>query len=568
MLTSIQRFFHKIGRRKYNDIAPDEVFLDSRNLPAFNTHQFEGRLEKPVSTMSFRFVIAVFVIVVIVFSSKLWILQVAQGSYYRERSENNSLKESVIVAPRGIIYSRDGARLAWNHATSNPELFPERKYIESPGFGTLLGFIKYPSLDSSGFYIEEDFVPKDGVELHMNEILSGTNGHKLTEVSVDNIPVSESVIDKPKEGADLVLSVDSRIQREMYKGIYELREKVGFEGGAGVIMDIESGEILSLVSFPEYDPKVMTEGKDKDKINDYLSNPQNPFLGRVISGLYTPGSIIKPFLAFAALEEGVITPEKEIVSTGRLVVPNPYNKDNPTIFKDWKAHGATDMRRAIAVSSDVYFYQIGGGFGSQKGLGIENIKKYLERFGLAHKTGFSFGDEAEGVIPSPEWKKKTFDEDWRIGDTYNTSIGQYGMQVTPIQVVRAVAVLANGGYLVEPSLIFTATNTPIFSDIKIEGSEENFQVVRDGMRLAVKEGTAIGLNTKAVEIAGKTGTAELGARKQFVNSWVVGFFPYEEPKYAFTLVMERGPVQNLVGATSVMRRVIDFMAEYTPEYFE
>lgn len=250
------------------------------------------------------------------------------------------------------------------------------------------------------------------------------------------------------------------------------------------------------------------------------------------------------------------------------MVPNPYDPSKPTIFRDWRAHGATDMRRAIAVSSDTYFYQIGGGFGSQKGLGIDRIKKYLERFGFTKKTGFDDSNEALGIIPDPAWKEKTFDgEVWRVGDTYNTAIGQYGMQITPIQAVVATAALANGGYLVTPSLLFTST-TSVQTGKKFGGNPENFTVSKEGMRQAVLDGTAAGLNTKAVAIAGKTGTAELGARKDFVNSWVIGFWPYENPKYAFAVVMERGPVKNLVGATSVMRKTIDWMAVNAPEYFK
>jgi penicillin-binding protein 2 len=154
-----------------------------------------------------------------------------------------------------------------------------------------------------------------------------------------------------------------------------------------------------------------------------------------------------------------------------------------------------------------------------------------------------------------------------VGDTYNTSIGQYGMQITPIQAAVATASLANGGHLVTPSILFTATSTVALGE-KVKGSPENFQIVREGMRQAVLGGTAAGLNMGAVEIAGKTGTAELGARKQFVNSWVIGFFPYENPKYAFATVMERGPVKNLTGATYVMRQLFDWMAINTPEYFE
>jgi penicillin-binding protein 2 len=227
------------------------------------------------------------------------------------------------------------------------------------------------------------------------------------------------------------------------------------------------------------------------------------------------------------------------------------------------------MRRAIAVSSDVYFYEIGGGFGNQKGLGVDMIKKYLESFGFTKKTGFDNQKEATGVIPDPTWKAKTFNgEIWRLGDTYNTAIGQYGMQITPIQAVVAVAALANDGKLVTPSILFTATST-VAESTKMKGESKNFEVVKEGMRQGVADGgTAAGLNTGAVNVAGKTGTAEIGVKKQSVNSWVIGFWPYEKPKYAFVVVMEKGPATNLMGGTYVMRTLLDWMAVNTPEYLK
>lgn len=554
-------------KKSYKDIAPDEIFMDSKNLPDFDLDQFEGRLEKPISSKVFPILSSVCVLVAFIFLIKFSFLQIVHGAEYRERSENNKLKQILLVAPRGTILSRDGEQLAWNQKTNDETDFTSRKYIEAPGFSTLLGFLKYPAKDKAGFYYEEEFLPKDGAELYLNEILSGRNGFKFIETSVNGELVSQSVIQPPKEGENAVLSIDAEVQGELYKIIKNLSDDVGFKGGAGLIMDVNSGEILAMASFPEYDSGIMTEGKDEVKIGSYYKDTSNPFLNRVISGLYAPGSIVKPFLAFAALEEKVISPEKEIISTGQILVLNPYNPDKPSIFKDWKAHGAVDMKRAIAVSSDVYFYEIGGGFGSQKGLGIDRIKKYLEIFGFTKKTGFDFQKEATGVIPDPAWKEKTFNgEIWRIGDTYNTAIGQYGLQITPIQAVTAVAALANGGKLVTPSILFTATST-VVSGTKIKGDPQNFQVVREGMLASVAEGgTAAGLNMGAVEVAGKTGTAELGSRKQFVNSWVIGFWPYQKPKYAFAVVMEKGPAGNLLGGTFVIRQLLDWMAVNTPEY--
>ena len=570
MFNFFKKTSNKWKKRDYRDIAPDEIFLDSKNLPEFNTYQFEGRLEKSISPKVFSIFGFACLLIVVVFLIKLGSLQIVHGSFYKDRSENNKLKQILLIAPRGIIYSRDGAQLVWNEKSEDQDdTYSLRKYIETPGFSNLLGFLKYPAKDSSGFYYEEEFSPKDGAELYLNEILAGKNGLELIETSVNGEVVSENTLQPPKNGENMTISIDSKIQAEFYKIISNLAHQVGFQGGAGVIMDVHSGEILAMANFPEYDSSIMTEGTDSEKIESYFNNQNNPFLNRVISGLYTPGSIVKPFLALAALQEKVITPEKIIVSTGQIELPNPYNPSKPSIFKDWRVNGPVDMRKAIAVSSDVYFYEIAGGFGDQPGLGIDRIKKYLEMFGLSKKTGFDPENEAAGVIPDPAWKSKNFNgEIWRIGDTYNTGIGQYGVQITPLQAVVGVSAIANGGTLLTPSILFMAIPT-VTKGKSVSIDQANFEVVKEGMRQGVNEGgTAAGLNTSSVSVAGKTGTAELGTKKQFVNSWVIGFFPYEKPKYAFAVVMEKGPVHNLLGGTYVMRQLLDWMTVNTPQYLK
>lgn len=569
MIGTFKRLTHKWKKRNYKDIAPDEIFLDSKNLPDFDTHQFEGRLEKPIIGKVFTIFSLVCLLTAVVFLLKLGSLQIVHGAFYKDKSENNMLKQILLIAPRGAIYSRDGVKLAWNEKSETQDDYPLRKYAGIAGFGNLLGFVKYPAKDKSGFYYEEEFSPKDGAELSLNEILFGSNGSKLIETSVSGEVVSQSVVEPPKSGSDATLSIDSRVQGKFYDTMAGLAGQVGFQGGAGVIMDVNSGEILSMVSFPGYDSQIMTDGNDTQKIESYDNDPGNPFLNRAISGLYAPGSIVKPFLALAALQEKVITPEKIIVSTGQIELPNPYDPEKPSIFKDWRVNGPVDMRKAIAVSSDVYFYEVGGGFGDQPGLGIDRIKKYLGMFGFSKMTGFDTQKEATGVLPDPAWKAATFNgEPWRIGDTYNSAIGQYGTQITPIQAVRAVAAIANGGTLVTPSILFTSTST-VAVGIKLPIDAANFQVVREGMRMGVAEGgTAAGLNTSGVDVAGKTGTAELGTQKKYVNSWVIGFFPYEKPKYAFAVVMEKGPETNLLGGTYVMRILLDWMAVNTPEYLK
>jgi penicillin-binding protein 2 len=382
---------------------------------------------------------------------------------------------------------------------------------------------------------------------------------------------SENTIHSPKDGEDLKLSVDASVQNKLYVEIKSLAERVGFSGGAGVIMDVNSGEVLALTSYPEYSSQVLTDGQDTNLINKYLADKNKPFLDRVIDGLYTPGSIVKPYMAIAAQAENVIDPYTNIFGTAYISVPNPYDPTKPTLFKDWKAQGYVDMRKALAVSSDVYFYEVGGGYQDQKGLGIANIDKYMKMFGFGRAINSDFFNGSDGTIPTPEWKAANFDgEDWRIGDTYHTSIGQYGFQVSPIQMVRAVASIANGGTLITPTMLLGGDPEAAKNNITLNLDPKYFITVREGMHDGVIKdyGVAKGLNNPAYTVAAKTGTAELGSYKQFVNSWVTGFFPYDNPRYAFAVIMEKGPVGNTMGATSVMRQVMDYLSVYKPEYLK
>jgi len=565
MLRNFKRKIFKGSPGVRTEIDPDEIFLDSKNLPNFNTDQFEGRLERPISRTTFRFLASVFLLIGLIFIGRLWYLQVNRGDSFEKRSENNRLKHTIIFADRGIIYDRNKKELAWNELNLN-NAFAFRKYASSSGISHVVGYVRYPSKDKSGFYYEESFVPKDGVELAYDKELIGKNGLKITETDALGHIQSESVIAPPEDGKNLVLSIDSRVEEKLYESLRSTALDRGFTGGAGVIMDVHNGEILALASYPEYSPSLMTEGTDTVKIKQALGDKSKPFLNRAISGLYIPGSIMKPYIAMGALSEGSIDPMKQILSTGSLTIPNPYSPKNPTIFKDWKAHGWVDMRHALAVSSNVYFFTIGGGFGDQRGIGISNIQKYVQMFGFGTTTGIDLWGEAGGVVPRPEWKAKNFPNDpWRIGDTYNSSIGQYGFQVTPLQAVRAVSAMANGGTLLTPTLLLD--NPQSSKQIKtVPLKPENFQIVREGMRLSVTGGIAQGLLVPGMNIAAKTGTAELGVTKKTVNSWVTGFFPYENPRYAFAVLMEKGSRSNTIGATYVMRSLLDWMTIYTPEY--
>ncbi len=567
MFHSLKNLFRKRDLTGGGDIAPDEIFLDSQNLPDFNTDQFEGRIEKPISRNVFTMVYLFIFIVGSAFVYKVWNLQINDGDVFRTRSDNNSLHKTFIYADRGVIFDRNKVPLAWNEANPNTDDYSLRAYATSTGLSTILGYIKYPSKDSSGFYYQEKFVPKDGMEKIYNDYISGKDGTKIVETDVRGNVVSESVVDKPVDGENLQTSIDIRLQRRLYYSLLDIADRAGYKGGAGIIMDVHTGEILASSNFPEYDSKVMTDGSNSKKINEWLNSSNHPFLNRVVQGLYTPGSIMKLFVAMGVLDQKVISPTKQILSTGSITIPNPFYPDKPSVFMDWKAHGLADLRRAIAVSSNVYFYEVSGGYKDQKGIGIGNLDRYVAMFGFGTTTNINFMGEKYGTIPSPEWKKKAFNgEEWRVGDTYNTSIGQYGFQVTPLQVVRAVGAIATDGKILTPTFIKNTGQPVETKEVGLNPSD--YKIVKEGMRQGVTEGTSQAINFPFVKVASKTGTAQIGVAKDEVNSWVVGFWPYENPKYAYAVVMERGSKNNQFGAVLVMKEFLNWVSVYAPNYLD
>ncbi len=544
-------------RRHGIELHPDEILLDVHNLPRFDAQQFEGRMEQPIKKRTFNGLTIFLSIVALFFIGRLGMLQIVRGAYFQEKSEQNSLDHIPIFADRGVIYDRDGVELAWNGIRTEDE--PTiREYISDPGFVSLLGYVSYPAKDEKGFFWQLRTFGRDGVEKEFDEELAGMNWTQLIETDVSGAVISGSTIDVPAPGANVSLSIDAGVQKVLFEGMSALAEQSGYLGGAGAIMDIKTGELIAMTSFPEYDQTVLSDGDDTEKVQGYLTSKERPFLTRMTEGLYTPGSIVKPFLALGALQEQVITPQKTIFSSGELRVPNPYAPGSYTVFRDNAAHGAVDMRHALAVSSNIYFYQIGGGFGNQEGLGIERMGKYLALFGIGEKSGVDITGELEGTVPSIAWKAKRFPGDaWRIGDTYNTSIGQYGFQVTPIQMLRAIAGIASRGNLVTPTIRKVQPGQKIVTkELPIE--DAYYSVVHDGLRMVVTEGTAQGLNNAIIHVAAKTGTAQIKSNTR-VNSWAIGFFPAESPRYAFTVLMEDGPRVSS-GAANAFKYVVEYLA--------
>lgn len=543
-------------RRKNVEINPDEILIDASNLSHLDHDRFEGRIERPLGVRAFVLTGTVLGLMLGGLLVRAGTLQVLEGEAYAKQARENQLTEQVIFADRGLIEDRTGEKLAWNERDLPTDDFAKRLYASYRGLAHVVGYVKGPAKDSAGFYFRDRFEGVDGVERAFNASLEGTNGVRLTETDARGDVVSEAAVQQPVPGRTATLSIDAGVTQALYDALGERVRSSRFQGGAGVVMDVRTGEILALTSYPEYSQTALTNG-DAELISEFNNNRNLPFLDRATKGLYAPGSIVKPILAAAAINEGVIDEHKQILSTGSISVPNPYNPAAPTIFKDWRVNGWTDAREAIAVSSDVYFYAIGGGYQDQLGLGIARIDQYLSMFGFGKSAGLAGFSEATGNIPTPEWKAQTFPDDptWRIGNTYHTSIGQYGTLVTPLQAARATAAVANGGTLLTPTLL--ASSSPQGTTLSI--SSHSLEVAREGMRQSVTTGIAQAVNVPFVKVAAKTGTAEVGVRKEYINSWMIGFWPYENPRYAYAIVLEKGPAGTTVGASATMAEFFRYM---------
>ena len=553
------------GRKKHREIDPDEILIDSANVSEFDRDQFEGRIERPLSRRTFLYAGALMGLLVLLLLARAGDLQIRGGVAYAKQARENQLEQTVIFADRGTVKDRAGRPLAWNTRVSVEDEYATRVYAAYRGIGHAIGYAKAPAKDSAGFYYRDTYVGVDGAEKAFDASLKGENGLALTETDARGEVVSEAKVSPPVPGDKLALSIDALVNQGLFDAVARRARAAGAVGGAGVIMDVQTGEMLAMTSYPEYSPEKMVTG-DAAAINGYNADRQLPFLNRATDGLYSPGSIVKPLMAAAALTEGVIDEYTQILSTGKLVVPNPYDPEKPTIFKDWRVNGWTDARRAIAVSSDIYFYEIGGGFESQPGLGIGKIDDYLRRFGLGNDAGLRGFSEMDGTIPTPEWKAQNFPDDpvWRVGNTYHTAIGQYGTLVTPLQAVRMISAIANGGTLLTPSLV--ASTTPQGSNISI--NSHALSVAREGMRLSVTDGIATAVNFSFVHVAAKTGTAQVGVHNEYQNAWMVGFWPYENPKYAYAVVLERMPAGVQIGGSLVMSDFFTFMEANASQYLQ
>lgn len=622
--------------RKGRMIEPEEIFMDSVNLPGHDRELYEGRIERPIGRAVFSFWTIVIVLGVGALGGRLWYLQGMRGALFAATAEKNISYTLYTASPRGTITDKNGELMAensisfafvlrkkelaaltdfsatlsraaeltgkgvseiWreNHRDNgsvapenlfSPDVWPEevvilpqasydlllqvatrpadfrglaieeslrRVYPLGSAASQLVGYIGQPSREDqtrdSDYRAAVSVIGKTATELVFEDALRGKPGKKIIEIDSHGTPQRERFIQKAASGDTIVLNIDAKLQETAYSVMERNIRALGKKAGALVLLDPRDGRVLALVSFPGFDPELIADGKDAEEIRSVLSDSRRPLFDRAISGVYSPGSTVKPILATGALEEGIIDPEHQIYDEGFISVPNPFNPDKPSIFKDWSKLGWVDMRRAIAMSANVYFYTIGGGYKDIPGLGIERIRKFYYAFGLGVPSGIELPGEKSGLVPGPEEKKITRPSDpmWRIGDTYISSIGQGDVGATPLQMAGATAAIANGGTLWRP-FITKEIRDADGGVISVSSPEavrehiarpESLRVVQEGMRQAVTDGSARFLNSLPFAVAGKTGTAQTGVVGKN-HGWFIGFAPYDNPEIAIAVVVEEG----------------------------
>lgn len=475
---------------------------------------------------------------------------------------SNSPKSLDSVVIRKDI-SRDDALLLKAKIVDYPAFevttFHERSYEQSNGFSHALGYIGKPAdkdlLDNPQIALNGT-VGKSGLEQVYDNYLQGTPGEKRMEVDAKGHVARMLSTVPANAGKTLQLSINKNLEKFVGE---KLKEGAGDNAAVAIVEDPRNGEILAISSLPSYDNSVFSKGLNQEEYAKLSEDPAKPLFNRAIAGVYPAGSSIKPFIASGALEEGVVN-ENYALDTPTEIVVGQWK------FPDWKDHGLTDIRRAIAESNNIFFYMIGGGWKDIKGLGPEKIKSSLEKFGFASTTKIDLDGEGKGFIPTPAWKERVKKEAWYIGNTYNMSIGQGDLMVTPIQIANATASIANGGTLYRPHLLKKVisqdgTADPIDENYKEKEkiySDKTLTIVREGMRQTVTGGSAYTIFSDdfPVEVAAKTGTAQFGNEGK-THAWFTSFAPYNNPELVVTILVEGGG-EGYKTAAPIAKEIYDF----------
>ncbi|MCH8048659.1 penicillin-binding protein 2 [Patescibacteria group bacterium] len=478
-------------------------------------------------------------------------------------TENLSHEKLVIAEAR--IQDFPGCRIQENTV---------REYVNGLSLAHVLGYtakISPNELLQHPEYAISDQIGKTGIEKTYEAFLRGEPGHILFERDAFGNIVKEKGEKESVPGKSVQLWLDMELQEKLTVELQKALVRVGSKKAAAVAIDPQTGGVLALVSLPSFDNNLFSRGISYQDYQSIINNLENPLFNRAIAGTYPAGSTIKPFIATGVLQEKLINPDQPLFTKGYIEIENEYDPEIVYVFPDWKNHGWVDMRQALAVSSNVYFYIVGGGFENQEGLGPSRIKKYLSLFSWGSETGIDLPGESVGLVPDPAWKKEAKNEGWWDGDTYLLSIGQGDLLVTPLQVAASFVQFANGGTLYVPKMVKGIIEIPdAFSEgrftLNNDGGNikeippeiirndiidaEDLQIVREGMRQAVKWGSSVLLNQLPVSSAAKTGTAQTGRKNAEGNdllySWVNTFAPYEDPEIVLTIMVEDAEEGSLV----------------------
>ena len=429
----------------------------------------------------------------------------------------------------------------------------DRVYPQGHTLAHLLGYVGTADIQSEEdelyHYYLPDLAGKTGLEKRFDELLTGRAGGRLVQVDVTGFKHDETTLREPVPGGDLKLTIDLRIQRAA-------EQVLGDNAGAVVVVDPRNGDVLAMVSAPAFNPNLFCPKITQDNWDSLLNDPRKPLFNRAVNGLYAPGSTFKPVVAFAALAHGV-DPDLPWVCPGYFQLGNQR-------FACYmgEAHGRVNLRRAIRVSCNVYFYQLG------LKCGFDGIYNMARAMGLGQTTGISLDGESAGLLPSKAWKRQTFGEAWRDGDTCNIAVGQGALQATPLQMAMLTATIANDGCLYQPRLVMAERepNAAEFQEIppvvvrRMHWAADHLALVKNGMRDVIQdaEGTGRLAQLEGIAMAGKTGTAEYGRKGVGQkHGWMILFAPFDQPRYAVAIVMD----DAITGGISVGPRMHQLMRE-------
>lgn len=525
-----------------------------KKLPFFKRFS-EGGInfkDKSIEDFSWRIYLLPLAVILIflILLARLFQLTIVKGAYYRFLAENNRIKEVKVEAIRGKIIDRKGIVLSYSK-TWNEKIL--RVYPDGEIYAHILGYRQIASKEDLKNDLCEslleinDKVGKMGVEKIFDCQLRGKKGKKLVETNAFGASLKNLSYIPPTEGKTIQLSIDAEIQKRTAELFKEKR-------GTAIATKPQTGEILILYSSPSFNPQAF-EDNDQQAIDYYFNNKNKPLFNRGTKGVYPPGSVIKPIIGAAALEEKIIDENFQVEDTG-IIKAGSLTFGNWYFLQYGKTDGLVNITKAIKRSNDIFFYKLG------EKIGEEKIKNWLDKFGFGKKTEIGL-DEEEGLIPSVFWKKEFLKENWYLGDTYNLSIGQGYLLTTPVQINQAIAVFANGGYWCRPQL--TKQNLDLNKNIsltwcqKLPLSQKTLEIIREGMRQTcvpggtgwplfnfkvksqkIKIGNKEGFKEEEIQTACKTGTAESQDNDKTPHAWFTVFAPFEEPEIVLTVLIEHG----------------------------